>query len=57
MVTIVIFNTGLPAYERLNYAMHGASSTPNVISTHTSYDGETVTSRDDIQYITEGQGN
>jgi hypothetical protein len=53
---LFLLYSGLPAYERLNYAMHGAPSTPNVLITHTKYDGETVTSRDDIQYVTEGQG-
>jgi hypothetical protein len=51
-----ILYSGLPAFEQLNYAMHGALSTPNVLITHTKNDGETVTSRDDIQYVTEGQG-
>jgi hypothetical protein len=51
-----MYNSGVPAYERLNYAMHGGPSTPNVLITNSKYDGETVTSRDDIQYVTEAQG-
>ena len=48
-------SAGVPAYERLSYSLQNASSVPNILLTHTAYDGELVTSRDDIQYINEGQ--
>jgi hypothetical protein len=49
------FSAGVPAFQRLNMALRNASSTPNIILTHTTFDGAVVTSRDDIQYVNEGQ--
>jgi hypothetical protein len=49
------FSAGVPARQRLNMALRNASSTPNIILTHTTFDGVVVTSRDDIQYVNEGQ--
>jgi hypothetical protein len=49
------FSAGVPAFQRLNMALRNASSTPNIILTHTTFDGVVVTSRDDIQYVNEGQ--
>lgn len=48
-------SAGVPASTPLNYALHNASSTPNLILTHTTFNGELVTSRDDVQYINEGK--
>ena len=47
-------SAGVPAYQTLQYTLRNSSSTPNILLTHTEYDGELVTSRDDIQYINEG---
>ena len=44
----------VPAYMRLGYTLRNASSTPNVILTHSTFDGESVTSCDDIQYVNDG---
>jgi hypothetical protein len=49
------FSAGVPAFQRLNMALRNASSTPNIILTHTTFDDVVVTSRDDIQYVNEGQ--
>ena len=46
---------GVPAHERLEYTLRKASSEPNVLPTHTAYNGELVTSRDDIQFVNEGR--
>ena len=48
-------SAGVPAYQRLNFAIQNSSTSPNLILTHTIFDGELVTSRDDIQFISEGQ--
>lgn len=48
-------STGVPINTYLNYALQNASSIPNVILTHKSFNGELVTSRNDIQYLNEGQ--
>ena len=48
-------SAGVPAYQRVNLALHNASSIPNLILTHTTLDGELVMSRDDIQYVSENQ--
>ena len=48
-------SAGVPAYQRLQYTLQNASSTPNILLSHTMYNGELVVSRDDIQYINEGQ--
>ena len=48
-------SAGVPAYQMLDYTLNNASSTPNIILTHTSYDGETMTSREDIQYMSVDQ--
>ena len=44
-------SAGVPAYQMLDYTLNNASSTPNILLTHTSFDGEIVTSKEDIQYI------
>ena len=44
-------SAGLPAYQMLDYTLNDASSAPNILLTHTSFDGEIVTSREDVQYI------
>ena len=48
-------SAGVPAHEQLQYTLQNASSTPNILLTHTAYDGELVTSRTDIHYLSEGQ--
>ena len=48
-------SAGIPAYTMLRYTLHGAASSPNILLNHSLYDGEIVSSRDDIQYLTEGQ--
>ena len=52
---LIHMSAGVPAYQRLQYTLQNASSTPNILLTHTEYDGELVTSRDDIQFFNEGQ--
>ena len=48
-------SAGVPAFVRLRYTLQGTSSAANILLTHRSYDGEVVISRDDIQYIEDGQ--
>ena len=48
-------SAGVPMRSYLNYALQNASSSPNVLLTHTAFDGELVTSRNDIQYLNKGQ--
>ena len=48
-------SAGVPAYEMLGYKLNNASSAPNILLTHTSFNGEIMTSREDIQYISANQ--
>ena len=48
-------SAGVPAYQRLQYTLNNASSTPNILLTHTAFDGELVISRQDMQFINESQ--
>ena len=48
-------SAGIPANQELRYILNNASSTPNILLTHADYNGNIVTSRDDIQYLSEGQ--
>ena len=48
-------SAGVPAYQMLDYKLNNASSAPNILLTHTSFDGEIMTSREDIQYISANQ--
>lgn len=52
---LLAMSVGIPANQMSNYSLHGAVSVPNVLLTHTSFDGELVTSREDLQYLVEGQ--
>jgi hypothetical protein len=49
------FSAGVPRNQKLNCAIRNASSTPNVLLNHTSLNDDMVTSRDDIQYLSDGQ--
>ena len=46
---------GIPSFVKVNYALNNGSTTPNILLSHTKFDGEVVTSRDDVQYLNEGQ--
>ena len=48
-------SAGVPAYQMLGYKLNNASSAPNILLTHTSFNGEVMTSREDIQYILANQ--
>ena len=48
-------SAGIPAYEMLRYTLRNASTSPNILLTHKAFNGEVVTSRDDVQYLSEGQ--
>jgi hypothetical protein len=48
-------SAGVPRNQKLNCAIRNASSTPNVLLNHTSLNDDIVTSRDDIQYLSDGQ--
>jgi hypothetical protein len=54
-VYFIHMSAGVPPYQRLNYFLQGGTSTPNLVLNHTTFDGELVTSRDDIQFLGEGQ--
>jgi hypothetical protein len=49
------FSAGVPRNTKLNCAIRNATSTPNVLLNHTSLNDDMVTSRDDIQYLSDGQ--
>ena len=46
-------SAGVPAYQRLNYLLRNGTSEPSILLMHASFDGELVTSRDDVQYLSE----
>ena len=48
-------SAGVPAYTRLNYAQRNGTTTPNILLTHTTFDGELVVSRDELQYLNKDQ--
>jgi hypothetical protein len=48
-------SAGVPRNQKLNCAIRNATSTPNVLLNHTLFNDDIVTSRDDIQYLTDGQ--
>jgi hypothetical protein len=48
-------SAGVPRNTKLNCAIRNASSTPNVLLNHTSLIDDIVTSRNDIQYLSDGQ--
>ena len=50
------FSAGVPASGQLDYSLKTNESTPSpqLLLTHTSFNGELVTSRDDIQYLEKG---
>ena len=52
---LIHMSVGVPRSEYINYGLQNTSSAPNILLTHRSYDGELVTSRNDIQYLNEGQ--
>jgi hypothetical protein len=49
------FSAGVPSYQRLAYYLRNGSTTPGIFLSHTSYDGQLVSSRHDIQYVSENQ--
>jgi hypothetical protein len=48
-------SAGVPRNTKLNCAIRNATSTPNVLLNHTSLNDDIVTSRNDIQYLSDGQ--
>jgi hypothetical protein len=49
------FSAGVPSYQRLAYYLRNGSTTPGIFLSHTSYNGQLVISRHDIQYVHENQ--
>jgi hypothetical protein len=49
------FSAGVPSYQKLAYYLRNGSTTPGIFLSHTSYNGELVSSRHDIQYVSENQ--
>jgi hypothetical protein len=49
------FSAGVPSYQRLAYYLRNGSTTPGIFLSHTSYNGQLVSSRHDIQYVSENQ--
>ena len=52
---LIHMSAGVPTYQRLLYTLQNASSTPNILLTHTEYDGESVTSSHDKKFFNEDQ--
>ena len=50
-IYFIHMSAGVPAYQKLSYSLRNASSSPNILLNHTSFDGEIVTSREDIQFL------
>ena len=48
-------SAAVPAATRLTYTLRNASREPNILLTHTSFDGELTLSRDDIQWYDANQ--
>jgi hypothetical protein len=49
------FSAGVPPYQRLAYYLRNGLTTPGIFLSHTSYNGQLVSSRHDIQYVSENQ--
>ena len=49
------FSAGIPPFSLMTVTLNGTTNSPNILMTHDSYNGEMMTSRDDIQWWDKGQ--
>ena len=49
------FSAGFPAYTPMKVSLGGTTNSPNILMTETVFNGEMMTSRDDIQWWGKGQ--